>query len=483
MTFSPAPAPASAATLIRSLWQVCCKSIIEECATTRIPCGRYSCSRSGAACSLIMNLRRASRAPGASFDVHEVSPGSSTMFTFSNSFDSVTRDRRPRVLHLITSFDAGGTERQAVELLNRLDEKRFDARLAVLGWRGPLRRQIVERFPYVPEFPLDSFFNANALKQLLRLRETMIEKRIAVLHTHDFYSGALGVTAARLCGVKVIAAQRHLRLSDRRIHDWGTRYIHRLATLLLVNAEGIRDHILKMGSARPGKIVVIHNGLDASPQNETDARALRERRRAVLLAELGLGADAKIVGCVAGLKPVKGHHYLLEAAAKVMEADPRVHLVLAGDGELRDEIAALARRLGIGARTRLLGHREDSAQLAAAFDVAVLASLSEGLPNSVMEAMAAGAPVVATAVGGTTELIIDGATGFLVPPADADAMARRILDALRNPEWSAQMAAQGRRRALSQFGMRRMVESVERLYDEMEEERAQNMPKERNRRK
>src|SRR5262245_56173193 len=97
------------------------------------------------------------------------------MFTFSNRFDHRTSHRRPRVLHLITSFDVGGTERQAVELLNRLDEKRFDARLAVLGWRGPLRREIVERFPYVPEFPLNSFFNANAIKQLLQLRKHDVE--------------------------------------------------------------------------------------------------------------------------------------------------------------------------------------------------------------------------------------------------------------------------------------------------------------------
>src|SRR5262249_20451121 len=123
MTFSQVLAPASAATLIRSLWQVCCKSIIEEGATTRIPCGRCLCSRSGAACSSIMSRRRASMAPRALFDVHGVFAGSSLMFTFSNSFDYMTRDIRPRVLHLINSFDAGGTERQAVELLNRLDEK------------------------------------------------------------------------------------------------------------------------------------------------------------------------------------------------------------------------------------------------------------------------------------------------------------------------------------------------------------------------
>jgi glycosyltransferase involved in cell wall biosynthesis len=107
--------------------------------------------------------------------------------------------------------------------------------------------------------------------------------------------------------------------------------------------------------------------------------------------------------------------------------------------------------------------------IAGGFDVAVSASLSEGLPNAVMEAMAAGAPVVATAVGGTNELVIEGATGFLVPPADADALARRILDALRNPDCSARIAAQGRRLILGQFSMRRMVESVEQLYDEMYE--------------
>ena len=389
------------------------------------------------------------------------------MFTFSNSFDQMTRPGRPRVLHLINSFDAGGTERQAVELLNRLDEKRFETQLAVLGWRGPLRRQIVERFPYATEFPLYGFFNANAVKQLLRLRETMIEKRIAVLHTHDFYSGALGVTAARLGGIRVIAAQRHLRLSERRIHDWGTRYIHRLATRLLVNAEGIRDHILKMGSVSPGKIVVIHNGLDAPSRNEIDARALRERRRAGLLAELGLDAGARVVGCVAGLKPVKGHRHLLEAAAKVMKADARVHLVLVGDGELRDGIAAHARWLGIGARTSLLGHREDSAQLAAAFDVAVLASLSEGLPNAVMEAMAAGAPVVATAVGGVPELIEDGKTGFLVPPADSEALAERIEYALSQADLTGLIAMRGRQFIIERFGMERMVAAVEKLYDEI----------------
>lgn len=372
------------------------------------------------------------------------------------------RAERPRVLHLINSFDIGGTERQAVELLNRLDEDRFDLRLAALGWRGPLRDQIAGRFPVAAEFPLTSFYNANAVKQLWRLRETMIRERIALLHAHDFYAGVLGVTAARLSGTRVIAAQRHLRLSDRRLHDWGTRYIHRMASRVLVNAESIRDQILRTGAAA-GKVVVIHNGLDAPD----DARTLRERQRGALLGELGLDDGAKIIGSVAGLKPVKGHRYLLEAAAKVMKADARVHLVLVGDGELRDEISEQAAWLGVGARTHLLGRRDDSMRLAAAFDVAVLASLHEGLPNAVMEAMAAGTPVVATAVGGVLELIEDGETGFLVPPADAEALSERIGFALRRTDQCNLIAARGRRLIIERFGMERMVAAVEKLYDEV----------------
>jgi glycosyltransferase involved in cell wall biosynthesis len=234
-----------------------------------------------------------------------------------------------------------------------------------------------------------------------------------------------------------------------------------------VNAEGIRNYILKMGGVSPGKIVVIHNGLDAAPLDEMESRALRRRRRAELLAELGLSSDARIVGSVAGLRPVKGHRYLIEAAAKLMKADARVHLVLVGDGELRDEIVAQIERLGIGARTRLLGLREDSARMAAAFDVAVLASLSEGLPNAVMEAMAAGAPVVATAVGGVPELIKDDETGFLVPPANSEALAARIQYALSHAPRASLAAMRGRQFIIERFGMERMVAAVERLYDEI----------------
>src|SRR5499426_4125730 len=378
----------------------------------------------------------------------------------------IGRAKRTRVLHLITSFEVGGTERQAVELLKRIDRRRFDARLAAIRLEGPLYGEVVELFPRVPQFPLTSFYNANAARQLMRLRNWMVSERVDILHAHDFYAGLLGAAAARLAGVRVVACQRHMRLSDRRVHEWGTRLTHRLAHRVLVNSEAIRDHLLAGGHIATEKIVVVRNGLSAAAERAALDDDGRAKRRSALLRELNLDEGAKLIGLVARLQPVKGHRYFIEAASRVAAVEPKAHFLLVGDGALRREIEEQAARLGAGDRVHMLGDRNDAALVPAGFDVAVLASLSEGLPNAVMEAMAAGAPVVATAVGGTPELVIDDDTGFLVPPADADALARRILDALQNPEWSARRAAQGRRRVLDLFSMRRMVESVERLYDE-----------------
>lgn len=379
----------------------------------------------------------------------------------------MNKTTKPRVLHLINTFEVGGTERQAVELLKRIDRRRFDARLAALRLEGPLYREVAAQFPSVPQFPLTSFYNLNAAKQLMRLRNWMISERVNILHAHDFYAGLLGAAAARLTRVRVIACQRHMRLSDRRAHEWGTHLTHRLAHRVLVNSEVIRDHILAGGHIAPEKIVVIHNGLSEAAERAALDNDNRAKQRAALLRELNLDEGAKLIGLVARLQPVKGHRYFIEAASRIAAVEPKAHFLLIGEGALRREIEEHAARLGAGDRVHLLGDRSDAALIAAGFDVAVSASLSEGLPNAVMEAMAAGAPVVATAVGGTTELVIDGATGFLVPPADPAALARRILDALQNPELSARIAAHSRLRMLSQFGVQRMVESVERLYDEM----------------
>jgi len=241
---------------------------------------------------------------------------------------------------------------------------------------------------------------------------------------------------------------------------------HRLAHRILVNSEAIRGHILSRDAAHAGKIVVIKNGI--SPlADSAEASTLRDG----LCRELEIDRDSKLIGMVARLQPVKGHRFFLEAAARVIDKEPKAQLALIGDGPLKGDIEDQAARLGIKERVHMLGDRTDAARLVAAFDLLVLASLHEGLPNAVMEAMAAGVPVVATAVGGTKELITDGKTGYLVPPADAEALGERIAFVLANESDRMRVAASGRQFINAEFGIERMVRSVEELYDELMREK------------
>jgi glycosyltransferase involved in cell wall biosynthesis len=372
---------------------------------------------------------------------------------------------RPRILHLINNFDIGGTERQAVELLKRIDRSQFDIRLAVLRSGGVLYKEIRDLFPVTLEFPFHTFYGTGARRQIVRLRKILIDEGIDILHAHDFYAGLTGILATRFTSTKIIVCQRHLKLSDRRIHHWGRYVMNRLADRVLVNAESIRDHVIASGSAVADRVVVVRNGVDAKIGLADDGR--RAVLHASLCRELGLGSEARFISAVGNLRPVKGHQYLLRAMVKILQVHPTVHLLLIGDGPLRKEIEEEAKKLKIDSNVHLLGHRTDAADLMPAFEIVVLSSLHEGMPNTVMEAMATRVAVVATAVGGISELVADGVTGHLVPPADAEKLAEKIIVVLSDDSHREVLASNGYRFICERFGMTKMVAGVEQLYDEL----------------
>jgi glycosyltransferase involved in cell wall biosynthesis len=236
--------------------------------------------------------------------------------------------------------------------------------------------------------------------------------------------------------------------------------IHRLAHRLLVNSEAIRACIVKNTSALDGKITVIKNGVGGNRRSPANARE-------EICRGLNVEPNAKLIGVIARLQPVKGHRYLIDAAAKILTRETNTHFVLFGDGPLRSDIEAQIAHLGVADRVHLLGDRTDAAQLIPGFDLLVLASLHEGSPNAVMEAMAAGVLVVATGVGGTSELIVDGETGYLAPPGDSARLAGRILHALSDKDDRELIVSTARRRINDEHGMERMVASVERVYAEL----------------
>jgi len=320
------------------------------------------------------------------------------------------------------------------------------------------------------------------LKQVIRLRTFLRKSHIQIIHTHEFWSGVLAVIAARFTDTQVIASQRHLRMSDRRAHLWGRRVLNAIADRVLVNAEAIRKQILETSWIAPAKVVVVRNGLahaqdgrledslsDRTGCDErTEGFSLGHRSaRTVLINKLGISDASIIVGTVANLRPVKGHGYLIDAAAHVLQAHPNVHFVFIGEGDLRSALEGQVKDLGIDGHIHFLGHREDARFLASGFDLAVLASLHEGLPNTVLEAMAEGVPVVATAVGGVTEIIVDQETGFLVPPGDTAAMAHCLRYALEHDHLRMSIGMRGYQYVRSTFDVERMVASVQNLYDEL----------------
>jgi glycosyltransferase involved in cell wall biosynthesis len=373
-----------------------------------------------------------------------------------------------RILNFITSLETGGTETQLVELLKHVDHERFDVRLACIHKRGSLYAEAVRLCGELPEFPLRRLYDFNALAQVVKLRSLLLAQKIDILHTHDFYSGVLGSMAAKLAGVRVLASQRHVKLSDRRVHDWGTRLIHRLSDRILVNSEAVRESVLAMGVAGGKKIIVVHNGLRAAEHRHDCSRA---ETRAGLLEELGLNEPVRLAVTIARLDGVKGHRFLLEAAATARRTHPFIHYVMIGNGPIGPDIRSRASMLGLENRIHMLGERADVLDILPGFDLSILPSLHEGFPNAVMESMAAGVPVISTGVGGVLELIKDNVTGYLVPAMDAAALSGKIAFAIDHPDLTAAVALRGREFVTSRFGMARMIASVEEIYERIIMER------------
>ena len=290
------------------------------------------------------------------------------------------------------------------------------------------------------------------------LRETPVQ----VFHNQIgiAWEGHWGTRAAREARVPVVVSTEHLPYvlpydDATKLKAEVNRLVDRIIT---VSAESRRSH-LASGIAHPDQIVTIPNGIDASAFASTDPTAHAPLRR-----QLGLAPTAPVVGTVARLSEQKGHRYLLEAWPQVRAVVPDAELLLVGDGPLRGELEQQAQALGIAGSVRFPGTRTDVPALLGLFTVAVLPSRFEGMPLFVLEAMAAGRPVVGTRVCGASEAIAEGETGLLVPPQDPAALATAVTSLLCAPAKAARMGHAGRVRLLRYYQARRMVADTCALY-------------------
>jgi len=359
--------------------------------------------------------------------------------------------QRPRLLLLGDTLNFGGTEGQFAEVACGLDRSRWDLDVSCVRAEGVFRDRLegVGLRPW--SLGPSSFKSPGLAVAILRLAGHLRRHAVQLVHCFDFYSNIVGVPAARLARTPaVIASQRDM--GD--IRERGQQLVHsialRWATHVLVNSEAIAARLGHLRAGREDRLGVIHNGVDVTRFGPAAASSK--------------GRELVTVGTLAMLRPEKGLPQLVEAAAIVARSAPRARFVIWGEGPLRGQLEARIRILGVAGTVEMPGATRSPDKVLKECQIFVLPSTSEACSNVILEAMATGLPVVATRVGGTPALVEDRLTGLLVPPGNAEELAQAILRLVEAPETAAQMGAQGRRRALAEFGMGRMLERVDAFY-------------------
>ena len=374
---------------------------------------------------------------------------------------------KPNVLFIIDSFEQGGSERQALQLLRQLHHSgQCRVHIACLQDRGSLRAEAEQLgLGEIKEYALTSFYDLNFAKQLRRLVRYIREHKIDVVHTHCFYTNIFGMTGAFLAGVPA-------RLTSKGETDGfrtprqkrAERISFRLAHRVIANCLVVQNQLIREG-VPPRKIIQHYNGLDLER-----LRVPVDLTRAEVLKKFGLPAEParRFVSIVANLRnPVKDHPVFLRAAARVHAAVPDAAFVIAGEGELMPSLRELAQQLGIERDVFFIGRCDDVAGLLFASHAGVLSSKAEGFANAILEYMAASLPVVATDVGGVREAIVEGETGYIVAAGDDEKMAERIIQVLSDDARARAMGERGRSIVAEKFSCDRHLQNTLELYDEL----------------
>ena len=358
------------------------------------------------------------------------------------------------ILHLSSSSGPGGAETVVASVASGLNPSRYRS-LVCLFRDGRLRHHCEQLGLETHMIPINGMLDFAWLQQFHRL---LRERRVSLIHAHEFGANTYGTLAGRLARVPVVATV-HGRgyYADRGHRRLAYRAVSRAAAMVVVSEE-VKRFVVERTGASARRVRVVYNGIRT-------AGSVPQEIQASLRADLGISDEERVVAAVGSLYAVKGHQYLLEAAPSVLGACPSTVFLVAGRGEREAALRAQARSLGIDARVRFLGFRQDIPALLAMCDVFVQPSLSEGLSIAILEAMAAARPVVATRVGGNPELVVDGETGLLVEAADAKGLASAMIRILRDPAEARRFGNNGLSRASTRFTAAAMVREYEAIYD------------------
>ncbi len=384
-----------------------------------------------------------------------------TIQSVRDNAERVIGSPRIKVLHILRSLEVGGAEQVVVNYALFRSRDRYDVVVCCICGGGPLKSLLDTGGVRVHILQKQPGLDWRIVPKLMRVIQT---ESPDIVHTHNFTASTWGRIAAKLCRVPVLVATEHNVLIHespfhRFVRKWLSRYTGRI---IGVSEKVVQSHI-RGDRIHAERYSTIYNGIDldcyaAHPTVAATADSLNR----YFLPERG-----KVVGIVASLTSQKGHPYFLRAARRVLETVPTTTFLIVGDGPLRAELEGLSKELGLEGRVVFTGLRSDVPLLLAHMDLFVLSSLWEGMPMAVLEAMAAGKPVVATSVGGLDEVVLEGSTGYLVPPGDENALAAAITALLRDDKLREKMGSEGRHRVLQCFTTQLMVTKTEHIYESL----------------
>jgi len=367
-----------------------------------------------------------------------------------------------KIVQIIYSLNLGGLENGIINLVNNMDDFKFENTICCLTQGGDFEKRLNKNIKVSKMFKKPG----NDWQLYIKLIKYLKEIKPTIVHTRNWV-GMDGIIAAKMARVPIIIHGEHgFEIADLISQNRKRKFIRKLVLSTMVDkivtvSKNLKNRLINEIKIKPEKIIHIPNGVDTNKFNIYRKEFTRKK--------FGFKKEDFIIGIVARLDPIKNHKTLFFTFKEIVKNYPQAKLIIVGDGPLREELKEKSYQLGINNKAIFMGERNDVPEILKTFDIFVLPSLNEGMSNTILETMATGIPVIASNVGGNPELVIDGETGFLFPTNDVESLVQKIKTYILYPELKQKHGYNARKRVEEKFSLDQMVRRYEELYLELVE--------------
>jgi glycosyltransferase involved in cell wall biosynthesis len=368
------------------------------------------------------------------------------------------------IIYLIDQMrNMGGAEKNLLNIISHINRARFNVHLYTFHLDSPMREVLEEK--NIPCSQISYPTSIKGIFEFFTLARKIRKIKVNILHSYFEGADIWGTFLAKLAGIRVIiSSKRDMGFTKNKKILTAYKIVNPFITKIISVSDAVKHQVNLQEKVNLDKIVTIYNGVDIN-------KFRKSSHYKAFPSGLKLNSSSAIVGVLANIKPVKGLEYFIHAASRILQKFPSTQFIVVGGCLPNQEsisyfkqLKLLVKNLRLDYNFFFLGERSDIAGVLSYFDISVLPSLSEGFSNTVIESMSAGKPLVVTDVGGNSEAVIHGKTGYVVPPGDINKLTDAISDLLQNRNLAIKMGNEGKKRAKALFSMDLMIDKIEKIY-------------------